>query len=257
MVAQQPQDFVNSLALLPGDRLASASDDHTIVVSSLVDGTVLATLGGDSNAAVCALAVLPDGRLVSATGDGVAHVWTLAGERGVTQLTLTGHADVCRAVACSASGATIYTGSDDGTIREFDSVTGALPRPRRSACAARLRAATGGGAGECRRDIAAHSSWVWALCMLVRAHAAMPAASRAVPRASASAHPPLPRAPCRVQDEGTLASGSKDCSIKLWREGYDPRRRLAAWRRALHANGPWSSSHAECVCARCRATRRA
>lgn len=91
---------------------------------------------------VCALAVLPDGRLVSTSGDTTARVWNITAG-GSCDFVLEGHSDYVRAVAVITEGkkVLIVTGSDDGTLRVYDSATGAWMGPTgaaKSGCGRRL-----------------------------------------------------------------------------------------------------------------------
>ena len=60
--------WVNCLATLDGGRLASGSDDKSIIVWNLADGKKLATLEGDEKGVNC-LAALDGDRLASGGGD--------------------------------------------------------------------------------------------------------------------------------------------------------------------------------------------
>ncbi|HJZ71464.1 MAG TPA: hypothetical protein VKE51_06960 [Vicinamibacterales bacterium] len=68
------QDWINALAPLRDRRVASASDDNTIVISNPLKGSLDARLEGHS-AAVNALAVLRDGRLASGSQDKTIRFW--------------------------------------------------------------------------------------------------------------------------------------------------------------------------------------
>ena len=70
---------------------------------------------------------LPDGRLVSAGGSsigselGEVKIWDLATGRA---LDLSGHTQLIQALACSPDGRRLATGSDDRTIKLWDTTTG-------------------------------------------------------------------------------------------------------------------------------------
>jgi WD40 repeat protein len=67
-------DDVYALAVLPGARLASGSDDGTIVLWDLETFVEIATLEGHDDA-VKALVVLPNGRIVSGARDNTVRLW--------------------------------------------------------------------------------------------------------------------------------------------------------------------------------------
>ena len=69
------ENWVNSLAVLEGGRLASGSGDHTIKIWDLATGACVATLEGHAGW-VMSLAVLEGGRLASGSGD--RHIWIWA-----------------------------------------------------------------------------------------------------------------------------------------------------------------------------------
>jgi WD domain, G-beta repeat/Maltose operon periplasmic protein precursor (MalM) len=93
---------INALAITPdGTRLMSGSDDYTIKVWTLSDGSLSRTLRGHREW-VHALAVTPDGKiLVSGSGDKTVRLWSLPNGRTLGRLT--GHTDWIWAVAASSS----------------------------------------------------------------------------------------------------------------------------------------------------------
>lgn len=78
-------DSVRALAMLPGGRLASASDDYTVRIWNIETGICEIILRGHSSL-VCDLAVLADGRLASASDDYTVRVWDMVTKECVTIL---------------------------------------------------------------------------------------------------------------------------------------------------------------------------
>lgn len=111
-----------------GKRLASASDDGTLRVSEMCNGTELFTLRGH-NGAVASVSFSPDGRLIVSaggepTGPGEVKIWSAT--NGKESLALEGHARFVRSVAFSPDGRRIATASIDRTIKLWDARTGRL-----------------------------------------------------------------------------------------------------------------------------------
>jgi WD40 repeat protein len=107
-----------------GSLLAVASNNHIIVFT--LEGSELLSLQspfGD----VWGIAFSPDGtRLAAAVGDhasGMAQVWDV--NSGVPILTLQGHRHRVTGIAYNADGTRLITSSYDGSIRLWDTVTGA------------------------------------------------------------------------------------------------------------------------------------
>src|SRR2546430_4393681 len=92
------------------------------------------TVAAHGDRAVRGLASLSDSIVVSVGGDGVARQWDVrAGTSAGPDLTVSaeGVSTIC-AFTGSAGGARIFTGTDDGTVRVWDPVTGEPmcdPRP--------------------------------------------------------------------------------------------------------------------------------
>jgi WD40 repeat protein len=111
---------INVLAVLPGARVASGSDDGTLRVWDLARGAFLQVLDGHTDS-VTAMAVLPDARVVTGSDDGTLRVWDLA--RGASLQVLAGHTDSVTAIAVLPD-ARVVTGSDDETLRVWDLARG-------------------------------------------------------------------------------------------------------------------------------------
>ena len=104
--------YVQCLAVLDGDRLASGGRDRSIIVWSLADGTRLSTLEGHTSAVLC-LAVLADGRLASGSGDSSIILWNPAD--GAQLATLEGHTGSVQCLT-TLDGDRLASGSDDTSI---------------------------------------------------------------------------------------------------------------------------------------------
>jgi len=66
--------WVDSLAVLPDNKLASGSSDETIKIWDLISGQCINTLKGHSGS-VNSLAVLPDNKLASGSSDKTIKIW--------------------------------------------------------------------------------------------------------------------------------------------------------------------------------------
>jgi len=115
-------DYVQCLAALDGDRLASGSTDHSIIVWNLAEGEQLAKLEGHTDKINC-LAVLADGRLASGGGHWNQQkerwegtdiiIWNLAD--GTQLFKLEGHEGSVRCLA-AVDGNRLVSGSADESI---------------------------------------------------------------------------------------------------------------------------------------------
>jgi WD40 repeat protein len=113
--------FVQALAFSPdGNYLVTGSEDATIRVWSLADGTCVRT-GTDHSSAVNFVAFSTDGELLSASDDHTVKRWTFPALACVQ--TLTGHADYVSKVRAAGPGRCVSS-SKDGTVRLWDFATG-------------------------------------------------------------------------------------------------------------------------------------
>ncbi|UBF29582.1 hypothetical protein K9N68_17180 [Kovacikia minuta CCNUW1] len=174
-------DSVWSVAISSdGKTLASGSYDGTIKIWNLQTGAVLYTLS-DHTDTVRSVAISPDGKtLASGSWDKTIRLWNL--QTGQLLQTLSGHSDRVLAVAISPSGKTLASSSIDRTIKLWDLQTG---KPIRT--------------------LAGHTDWVTTIAFAPQ------------PQKPVAAQKDLKKdlAPPSVA-EGTLASGSKDKTVRIW-----------------------------------------
>ena len=110
-------DKVNAVAFsADGERVATASDDHTARVWDVQSGETLTTLNHDDR--IRAIAFSADGsRVVTASSSATAQVWEAQSDETLATLN---HADEVNAVAFSADGSRVATASNDGTAWVWD-----------------------------------------------------------------------------------------------------------------------------------------
>lgn len=115
-------ESVRAVAWSPrGDRIASVSFDHTLVLWDATTGALVHRFGVQDGF-ITALGFSPDGARV-ASGKKTVRVWDCA--TGKVALTLKGHKDTVNALDYSPDGATLATACDDHFVRFFDAATGA------------------------------------------------------------------------------------------------------------------------------------
>ena len=107
---------INALACTPdGATLASASEDHTVRLWRLSDGSCTAVLEGHTRWVV-ALACTPDGAtLASTSNDKTVRLWRLSD--GTCTAVLEGHTSPVYSLAFTPDGATLASGDKGGTVR--------------------------------------------------------------------------------------------------------------------------------------------
>jgi WD40 repeat protein len=118
----------NCVDFAPDGTLATASDDHTVRLWSIPDGSLLRTL--EHTGPVHRVAFAPDGStLASGAGflsDNTVRLWN-AGD-GTLLHTLEGHAEFVLALAFSPSGQILASASSDETVRLWRVGDGTLLR---------------------------------------------------------------------------------------------------------------------------------
>lgn len=105
-----------------GTRVASASDDHLVLICDSQHGKTLLTYSGH-NAPIYALAWSPDGTYIASAGaDSSVRVWDAASGKTIT--IYSGHSDAVNAVSWSHRGNRIASGSQDRTVQVWEALTG-------------------------------------------------------------------------------------------------------------------------------------
>jgi len=118
---------VNSLKFSPDNkRLASGSADKTIRIWDVTSGKILAQ--AETASAVSAVTwVLGGKQLASAGGDNSIHLWDLPKDPGqplTPAKELTGHTQPVAALGTSPDGKQLYSGSSDGSVRQWAADSG-------------------------------------------------------------------------------------------------------------------------------------
>ena len=112
------KDSVISLAVLSNRNLASGLDGGMISIRDLKTGKSLRELIGHTYV-VFDLLLLPDGRLASASNDATIRIWNT--ETGKQLNVLRGHTQCVFALTMQPEGKTLFSGSDDKTVRVWSS----------------------------------------------------------------------------------------------------------------------------------------
>ena len=212
---------INDIAFLPEQRLATASDDHTVRLWDLGDAQCLHTLTGHT-APVNTLQTIAASddqdeqitHLVSGSDDSTIRIWSLLDGR--CERTITAHSAPVTALLAwtRADGRrTLISASNDRTVKvwsleeddEFEEKNGPL------------------------RTMIGHTEHVTALELVDAAHVASASADTSVKIwslrsgacvATLSAHTGPVTSLCML-DERVLASASLDKSIRVWRLSFD------------------------------------
>ena len=111
-------DEVRSVCVSPGGKhIISGSADETVKVWNAETGNLLRTLEGhkDSVTSVC---VSPGKRIISGSGDKTVKLWDI--ETGACIRTLEGHSGEVKSVCVSPCGKSLFSGSSDASIVEWD-----------------------------------------------------------------------------------------------------------------------------------------
>ena len=121
-------DIPRDILVLPGGlRIVTSSDDGKIMVRSLPDGAVIATMQSKEHAGIRALALSADGQtLYSTHWAGAVLAWDTQAFALKRVLIAKGLRQ--NAIAVTADGRAVVAGGADGEVRVFDATTGGLVR---------------------------------------------------------------------------------------------------------------------------------
>jgi len=126
--------IVKDLAFTPGgSHLVSVGDDKVVRLWDLNTGETIRQyhppIGQGHEGRLFSLAVSPDGRRAAVSGYGFTggrcHIWVFDLVTGQVVQCLKGHADVISALAYNPTGTMLASGSNDLTIRFWDTASGA------------------------------------------------------------------------------------------------------------------------------------
>jgi WD40 repeat protein/tRNA A-37 threonylcarbamoyl transferase component Bud32 len=205
-------DKVKSIAISSdGQTIASGSGDKTIKLWNLKTGKLLRTLGGHSSY-VLSVAFSPNGQtLISSSADKSVQLWDVG--TGKLLQTLSGHSGWVYSIAISSDGQTLATASDDRTIKLWHLPTGklmgTLPEPSGNV----VRSVMFSPDGKTLISGSFNKIHLWNVENL---QAGCQDGQSCSPAKTFSARLGVVNAIAITPDGQTLASGSKDKTIKLW-----------------------------------------
>lgn len=119
-------DPISAVAFLAADRqIVSGSRGGTVRIHDVASGTLVRSFDAH-DLGISSLAVSPEGVIATSGEDRIVRLWQA--DTGLLVQTLEGHENVVPAVAFSPDGGLLASGSEDGTVRLWDSHRGQLVR---------------------------------------------------------------------------------------------------------------------------------
>jgi WD40 repeat protein/tRNA A-37 threonylcarbamoyl transferase component Bud32 len=203
---------IRSVAISPdGEKIASGSWDKTIKLWNLSTGQVVHTLKGHSDG-ILSVAFSPDGQiLASSSADKTVKLWDL--RTGKLLRTLPGHSSWVYSVAISPDGQTLAAGSDDRTIKLWHLPTGNLITTLSDPSGNVVRSVAFSPDGKTFVSGSFNTINLWNLGNLLTA---CTDSHKCLARQTLSGDLGIVESVAISPDGQTLASGSKDKTIKLW-----------------------------------------